>query len=149
MQNAPIKDKKIPKNWIEVVLVLKINQEKKIIRTGVIDVISEELITKVVLKEIYVKELKIAIPRIESKVNKKIFLKYILKLLNISFAVKGNKIIKANNHLKKLSLKGLKSLLKAIFPVKKLPDQNKEDRINKKKAKNIFFCITSIINQGH
>ena len=80
----------------------------------------------------------------ESRIIKKIFLKYILKLLNISPIVKGNKIIKANNHLKKLSLKGLKSLLKANFPVKKLPDQNKEDKVKNKKAKNIFFCINSI-----
>ena len=105
--------------------------------------------TKVVLKEIYVKELKIVIPKIESTIIKKIFLEYILELFNTSLAVKGDKITKANNHLKKLSLKGLRSLLKANFPIKKLPDQNKEDRINKKKAKNIFFCITSIINQGH
>jgi len=110
----------------------------------VIDAISEELITKVVLKDIYVKELKIVIPKMESRIIKKIFLKYILKLLNISLIVKGNKIIKANNHLKKLSLKGLKSLLKANFPVKKLPDQNKEDKVKNKKAKNIFFCINSI-----
>ena len=130
-------------------MVLKINQEKKIISTGVIDVISEELITKVVLKEIYVKELKIVIPRIESAISKKIFLKYISELLNISFAVKGNKITKAKNHLRKLSLKGLRSLLKANFPIKKLPDQNKEDRVNKKKAKNIFLCTTSIIYQSH
>ena len=61
------------------------------------------------------------------------------ELLIIFFAVKGNKITKANNHLKKLSLKGLKSLLKANFPVKKLPDKNKEDRINNKKAKIFFF----------
>ena len=108
------------------------------------DAINEELITKVVLKDIYVKELKIVIPKMESRIIKKIFLKYILKLLNISPIVKGNKIIKANNHLKKLSLKGLKSLLKANFPVKKLPDQNKEDKVKNKKAKNIFFCINSI-----
>ena len=108
------------------------------------DAINEELITKVVLKDIYVKELKIVMPKMESRIIKKIFLKYILKLLNISPIVKGNKIIKANNHLKKLSLKGLKSLLKANFPVKKLPDQNKEDKVKNKKAKNIFFCINSI-----
>ena len=144
IQKAPHKDKNIPINWIDVVLVLKIKKEKKIIRTGAIDVINEELITKVVLREMYVNELKTVIPRIERKINKKIFLKNISKLLSISFEVKGNKITKANNHLKKLSLKGLKSLLKANFPIKKLPDQNKEDRVNSKKAKNIFFCITSI-----
>ena len=73
MQNAPIKDREIPKNWIEVVLVLKINHEKKIIRTGVVEAIKEELMTRVVFKEIYVKELKIVIPKIERTIIKKIF----------------------------------------------------------------------------
>ena len=58
--------------------------------------------------------------------------------------MKGDKITKANNHLKKLSLKGLRSLLKANFPIKKLPDQNKEDRVKNIKAKSILFCIISI-----
>ena len=42
---------------------------------------------------------------------------------------------KANDHLRKLNLKGVKSYREAILPVKKLPDQNKEDAINNRKAK--------------
>ena len=46
----------------------------------------------------------------------------------------GNNIKKASSHLKKLSLKGLNSLLDANLPIKKFPDQKKEDKINSKKA---------------
>ena len=66
------------------------------------------------------------------------------ELLNISLTVKGNKITKANIHLKKLSLKGLRLLLKAIFPIKKLPDQKKEDKVRNKKARNTVFFTDSI-----
>ena len=48
----------------------------------------------------------------------------------ISLLVKGSKINKAKSHLKKLSLKGLNWLLNANFPVKKFPDQKKEDKVN-------------------
>ena len=52
MHKTPSKEIKIPENCNEVVLVLKINHEKPIIKTGVIDVIKEELITKADCKEI-------------------------------------------------------------------------------------------------
>ena len=55
--------------------------------------------------------------------------------------VKGNKINKAKNHLKKLSLNGVNSLLKANFPVKKFPDQKKDEQTKRKNAKKIFFFI--------
>ena len=55
--------------------------------------------------------------------------------------VKGNRMKKANNHLKKLNLKGLNSLLYANFAAKKFPDQKKEESIKKIIAKKYFFCI--------
>ena len=42
---TPKIEKIMPKNWIGYVGVLKINQEKKIINNGVMDVIIDELIT--------------------------------------------------------------------------------------------------------
>ena len=42
---TPIRDKIMPKNCLGYVGVLKINQEKKMINNGVIDVIIDELIT--------------------------------------------------------------------------------------------------------
>ena len=57
------------------------------------------------------------------------------------YDLNGNKIIKANIHLKKLSLKGFKSDRKATFPEKKLPDQKKDEAINKTTAKARFFDI--------
>ena len=59
----------------------------------------------------------------------------------MSLIVNGNKIKNANNHLKKLSLNGVKSLLYANLPVKKLPDQKKEDKVRRKKAKKTLFFI--------
>ena len=52
IQKAPNKDKKIPINCRKVVLVWKINHEKPIIKTGAIEAIKEELITRVVCREI-------------------------------------------------------------------------------------------------
>jgi len=49
--------------------------------------------------------------------------------------VNGSNNKKAKDHLKKLNLKGVKSYSEAILPVKKLPDQNKEEAINNIKAK--------------
>ena len=48
----------------------------------------------------------------------------------ISFNVKGNKIIPANNHLQKFKENGGISNMLAALPTIKLPDQNKVVRIN-------------------
>ena len=56
-----------------VVLVLKISQEKPIIKTGVIDPIKDALITNVVFRAMYVNELKIVTLKIERRVIKKKF----------------------------------------------------------------------------
>ena len=53
----------------------------------------------------------------------------------IFLIVKGSRIKKANNHLKKLNLKGLNSMLYANFAAKKFPDQKKEESIRKIIAK--------------
>ena len=67
---------------------------------------------------------------------------------NIIFLnVKGNNNKKANDHLKKLSLKGVKSYREAILPVKKFPDQNKDEATNNTKAKYILLLF--IIDQSH
>ena len=60
---------------------------------------------------------------------------------NIWVYVNGNKIIKANNQRKKLSLKGVRLDKKATFPDKKFPDQKKDDAISKTTAKAMFFDI--------
>ena len=69
----------------------------------------------------------------------------------MSFIVKGSKIINANSHLKKLSLKGVKWLLYANLPVKKLPDQKKDAKVNRKKANItflfIFYLSTRVIKE--
>ena len=59
----------------------------------------------------------------------------------IILKVKGSNMIKANNQRKKLNLKGLNSLLNANLPAKKLPDQKKEDSVNKNIASNNLFVI--------
>ena len=41
----------------------------------------------------------------------------------------------AINHLKKLNLKGERSVDEASLPVKKLPDQNKDEATKRMKAK--------------
>ena len=44
--------------------------------------------------------------------------------------VNGNSKSKAKDHLKKLNLKGERSVMWATFPKKKFPDQNKEEAVN-------------------
>ena len=51
IEKAPSKDRKIPANCNVVVLVLKINHEKPIIKTGAIEAMRVELIIKVVWRE--------------------------------------------------------------------------------------------------
>ena len=51
IRSTPIIDNIIPKNCIKYVLVLKINPEKSIINSGVIEVVIEELITIDVFKD--------------------------------------------------------------------------------------------------
>lgn len=82
MQDTPIIDKIIPKNWKKFVLFLKIINEKNKINSGAIDPINDALITKVLCIAIYVKELKMATLRTDKKIIifkffliKKIFLK--------------------------------------------------------------------------
>ena len=53
--------------------------------------------------------------------------------------VKGSSKSKAKDHLKKLNLNGDKSVLYAILPAKKFPDQKKEEAINKKIANKYLF----------
>ena len=48
-------------------------------------------------------------------------------------------MIKAKVHRKKLNLNGDKSVLYAILPAKKFPDQKKEEAINKKIANKYLF----------
>ena len=53
-------------------------------------------------------------------------------------------------HLKKLSLKGVKSVKNAIFPKKKFPDQKKDEAINKiiAKAKLLdIYLSTKVISE--
>ena len=59
----------------------------------------------------------------------------------ICLQVKGNSISNAKIQRKKLSLKGVKLVKKATFPEKKLPDQKKDEAINKTAAKARFFDI--------
>ena len=73
------------------------------------------------------KELKIVTPNIETNIIKILFSLKVILFFKIDLIVKGNNIKKANDHLKKLNLKGVKSLLYAIFPKKKFPDQNREE----------------------
>ena len=70
------------------------------------------------------------------------FFLYLLISNIIFLKVKGSNKRKANDHLKKLSLKGVKSYREAILPVKKLPDQNKDEAINKTKANKILLLFT-------
>ena len=42
----------------------------------------------------------------------------------------GKSKSKAKDHLKKLNLKGERSVMWATFPKKKFPDQNKEEAVN-------------------
>ena len=74
-------------------------------------------------------------PSIEVIIKYGKFFLYLLKPNIIFLYVKGNNKIKARDHLKKLSLKGVKLYREAILPVKKLPDQNKEEATNKINAK--------------
>ena len=74
-------------------------------------------------------------PSIEVIIKYGRFFLYLLKSNIIFLKVKGSNKKKANNHLRKLSLKGVKSYTEAILPVKKLPDQNKDEAINNTKAK--------------
>ena len=69
------------------------------------------------------------------------FFLYLLKSNLILLYVKGSSKRKANDHLKKLSLKGVNSYREAILPVKKLPDQNKDEAINKTKANKILLLF--------
>ena len=55
--------------------------------------------------------------------------------------VKGSSKSKAKDHLKKLNLKGERSVKWATFPKKKFPDQNKEDAVNNITANNRFLGI--------
>ena len=55
--------------------------------------------------------------------------------------VNGNSKSKAKDHLKKLNLKGERSVMWATFPKKKFPDQNKEDAVNNITANNRFLGI--------
>ena len=74
-----------------------------------IEVIIDELITIEVSRDKYVKELKIVTPSIDVIIKYGKFFLYLLKSNIIFLKVKGNNNRKANDHLKKLSLKGLKS----------------------------------------
>ena len=55
--------------------------------------------------------------------------------------VKGSNKSKAKDHLKKLNLKGERSVKWATFPKKKFPDQNKEEAINSMTANIKFLDI--------
>ena len=55
--------------------------------------------------------------------------------------VKGRSNNKAKDHLKKLNLKGERSVKWATFPKKKFPDQNKEDTVNNITANIRFLGI--------
>ena len=91
--------------------------------------------TIVVWRDKYVNELKIATPRIEVITKYGKFFLYLLKSKIIFLYVNGSNKKKAKTHLKKLSLKGVKSYRDAILPVKKLPDQNNEEATNNANAK--------------
>ena len=70
---APNKDKIIPISWSLEILVRNISQEKPIIITGAVDAIIVEFKTKVVCREIYVKELNIVTLKILNVVISKKF----------------------------------------------------------------------------
>ena len=55
--------------------------------------------------------------------------------------VKGSSNHNAKEHLKKLTLKGERSVKWATFPKKKFPDQNKEDAVNNITANIRFLGI--------
>ena len=55
--------------------------------------------------------------------------------------VKGNSKSIAKDHLKKLNLKGERSVICATFPKKKFPDQNKEEAVNNMIANIKFLDI--------
>ena len=55
--------------------------------------------------------------------------------------VKGKSKSKAKDHLKKLNLKGERSVICATFPKKKFPDQNKEEAISNVTANIKFLDI--------
>ena len=55
--------------------------------------------------------------------------------------VNGNSKSKAKDHLKKLNLKGERSVMWATFPKKKFPDQNKEEAVNNMIANIKFLDI--------
>ena len=75
IEKAPNSDIKIPKNCKKFVFVLKINHEKPIIITGDADAIKVELITCVVCKDMYVKELNIATAKTpKNETSSKLFL---------------------------------------------------------------------------
>ena len=111
------------------------------INSGAIEPIIDALITIVDVKAMYVNELNIVTPKIDNNIifNKLLFIRS--QFFIIEFKVNGRIIMNAKSHLKKLNFKGDKLRLQANFAVRKLPDQKKEAKISKVKAKYTLFCI--------